>query len=922
MKSTKPKTLLTSALPYANGSIHVGHLVEYIQTDIYSRFLKLIGEDVIYCCADDAHGTAIEIKADKEGITPEELIAKVNEEHLADFKKFHIHFDNYYSTHSDENKQLSTLIYERLKAKGLIYTKEIESFYDEKAKRFLPDRYVKGECPKCGALDQYGDVCEKCNSTYKPTDLISPYSTISNTTPIRKKTLHYFFKLSTMSEKLRDFFKQRNFQPEVVNYLNNWIDEGLQDWDISRDGPYFGFNIPGEEDKYFYVWLDAPIGYLASCKNYCTKNNIDAEKEYFFNPDSKMLHIIGKDIMYFHFLFWPAMLMEADFHVPDDIIVHGFLTVNKEKMSKSRGTFIVASQFAEMYNPEYLRYYYAKVLSRKLADVDLDLDAFIESVNSELVANLGNFCYRSLSFLHKHFEGVLSKFNDEEHPVIKEVLLKVDEVKKHYENLNFNQAVLKIMEISSIGNKFFQDNAPWKLVKENKYGVAHNVCSICANITKILSIIIGPILPVFSLNLQKQLNVENQTWSNIDFSLKNCSISLPEILVSKIEEKVEFKNPGKEVRDINLHISKDVKALGLKVCIAQINNVHVKKKHEGLEKEKKLFVKDFKVLENHENIISEFKDIYSKVNVDVDTPMEHLHKLIQEKGQLPQINTVVDSYNLVSAKTMLAMGAHDLNKIKGDIHLRFVEPTDKYIELDQKEVQKLPSNEFGYVDDESQVLCRLNIKQSNITKVDENTLNIVLIVDGNSNTSDEYLLNATEEACKNIVKYCGGSYNILAFGDQFPLNLKVAKVLEAKLHPNSDKLIVMSIDIGEETPRQLVAGLQKYYSPEELVGKKIAVVSNLKPAKLGGELSQGMLIAAEDSNVKVVKIIEPSGGNPGDQVKCGSMESSSKEIKIDDFFKLKILTKDGNIFVKNYNENLMLKGEPIKIDLPDNCEIG
>jgi methionyl-tRNA synthetase len=434
MKSSKPKILLTSALPYANGSIHIGHLVEYIQTDIFARFLRLTGEDVIYCCADDAHGTAIQIKAEKEGITPEELIANVKKEHEDDFAKFHIAFDNYYSTHSEENKVLSTEIYNRLKKKGLIHTKDIESYYDEEAKRFLPDRYIKGTCPKCGAEDQYGDVCESCNSTYKPTDLVNPYSTITHSTPVRKTTEHYFFKLSAIADTVRTYFKPPDLHPEVINYLNNWIDEGLQDWDISRDGPYFGFKIPEEEDKYFYVWLDAPIGYFASCKNYCDKNGLNAE-DYYMNKDAEIRHIIGKDIMYFHFLFWPAMLIGADFNVPKSITVHGFLTVNKEKMSKSRGTFILAREFAEMYNPEYLRYYYARVLSRKLNDIDLDFNAFIEAVNSELAGNLGNFCYRALSFLDRNFDKKIVDFDEKEYPVLADIVKKTEEVKHYFEQV-------------------------------------------------------------------------------------------------------------------------------------------------------------------------------------------------------------------------------------------------------------------------------------------------------------------------------------------------------------------------------------------------------------------------------------------------------------------------------------------------------
>ena len=435
------RIVVTSALPYANGDIHIGHLVEYIQTDIFVRFLKLIGKDAIYCCADDTHGTPIQIKAEQLGIKPEELISKVHKEHLSDFKSFLIDFDSYYSTNSPENKEYADKIFNSLKDKGFIYTKEVENFYDEKEKRFLPDRYVKGECPKCGAKDQYGDVCEKCNATYKPIDLINPYSTISKTTPVRKKSEHYFFKLSEMSEKIDNWLTtNKKLQPEIVNYVRNWIKEGLNDWDISRDGPYFGFKIPGEEDKYYYVWLDAPIGYIASTQNYCKQNGLDAEKDYWKNKNSEIIHFIGKDIIYFHFLFWPAVLMESGFNLPSYEVVHGFLTVNGEKMSKSRGTFLTARDFLKKYNPEYLRYYYAKLLSKKMSDIDLDFSDFADSVNNELVANIGNFCYRVLSFLEKNFDSSFDSIEEDE-KLFGEIIKLTEKIREDYDNVNFKNVV-------------------------------------------------------------------------------------------------------------------------------------------------------------------------------------------------------------------------------------------------------------------------------------------------------------------------------------------------------------------------------------------------------------------------------------------------------------------------------------------------
>src|SRR3989338_11313658 len=365
VKFKEKKIVITSALPYANGPIHVGHLVEYIQTDIFVRFLRLTGRDVVYCCADDTHGTPIEVKSMDLGIKPEELIAKFSKEHQEDFNNFHISFDSYYSTNSKENKYLSDLFFERLKKKGLIYKKSIEVTYCEHCKRTLPDRYVKGKCPKCNAPDQYGDVCENCNAAYKTIDLIEPYCAICKNKPIRKSSTHYFFRLSKFSSKLEKWLnKNNNLQPEIRHFVLNWIKNGLEDWNISRDGPYFGFKIPGEEDKYYYVWLDAPIGYIASTENYCTKHDLKTE-DYWNSKNAKIYHFIGKDIVYFHFLFWPAMLLGSGFSLPHDIVVHGFLTVNGEKMSKSRGTFFTAREFLQSYNAEYLRFYYASMLSKK-----------------------------------------------------------------------------------------------------------------------------------------------------------------------------------------------------------------------------------------------------------------------------------------------------------------------------------------------------------------------------------------------------------------------------------------------------------------------------------------------------------------------------------------------------------------------------
>ncbi len=544
------RVLVTSALPYANGSLHLGHLVEYIQTDIFVRFLRLIGEDILYVCADDTHGTPIEIKAAELGISPEGLISKVYDEHVKDFNDFLISFDNYYTTHSPENKYYSDLIFLRLKNKGFVYTKDIEVTYCENCKRTLPDRYVKGNCPKCNAPDQYGDVCEVCNATYKTIDLIEPYCTICKNKPIRKTSTHYFFKLSKFSNKLESWLnKNKNLQLETKNFVLNWIRNGLEDWNISRDGPYFGFKIPGEENKYYYVWLDAPIGYIASTDNYCKKHDLKTE-DYWSDKGARIYHFIGKDIIYFHFLFWPAMLLGSDFELPYDIVVHGFLTINGEKMSKSRGTFFTAREFLQKYNPEYLRFYYASLLTKSISDIDLNFDDFSKKINNELASNIGNFCYRVLNFLNKNFDGEIKDI-EKNKDLINEINKKIRNIEKNYYELKFNEVVKDILHISSIGNKYFQDNEPWKLFNKDKHKV-HTILGFCTNIIKNISILVEPIIPRFATSLQKQLNLKNLKWNDLNFNLKNHKIGKEEILISKMEFENKFPLSLKVAQIVNI----------------------------------------------------------------------------------------------------------------------------------------------------------------------------------------------------------------------------------------------------------------------------------------------------------------------------------------------------------------------------------
>lgn len=534
MNRTKDKIVLTNALIYANGPAHMGHMLEYVQADIISRALKLLGHEVIFCGAEDTHGAPIEIKALQAGIKPETLIKQIEELHQKDFKDFNISYDSYYNTNSPENQRLAELVFNRLKAKNLIYKKTMELTYCEHDKRFLPDRYVKGTCPKCGAIDQYGDQCEKCGTAYTTTELIKPYCTLCKNTPIRKNSDHYFFKLGEFSEKLREWLNtNKNLQPEIRNQIVAWIDKGLDDWCVSRDGPYFGFKIPGEDNKYFYVWLDAPIGYISSLSH--NRGSIDKGLEYWNN--ARVIHIIGKDIIYFHLLFWPAILMGADMKLPENILVHGFLNVNNEKMSKSRGTFLNAIELSALVKPEYFRYYIASNLSRTMSDINLDLEDFKDRINNELVSNIANFVYRVLSFTNKNFESRVTSGTDEK--VLTEAKAIAHETLEYYEHYELRQAVQSISRLSALGNKYFQENEPWKLIKTDKdieKEEVHTIINTAVNIVKDLIIVLNPVLPEFSKSISKQLNIENIDIDELNKKIRDHTINLAEIIFQKIEK--------------------------------------------------------------------------------------------------------------------------------------------------------------------------------------------------------------------------------------------------------------------------------------------------------------------------------------------------------------------------------------------------
>nr|VFK13830.1 MAG: methionyl-tRNA synthetase [Candidatus Kentron sp. LPFa]VFK29596.1 MAG: methionyl-tRNA synthetase [Candidatus Kentron sp. LPFa] len=528
--NTSPRTILvTSALPYANGPIHIGHLVEYIQTDIWVRFQRLHGNTCYYVCADDAHGTPIMLRAIDAGISPEALIEQVAREHRADFNDFHIGFDNYHTTHSDENREYAHLIYERLQAGEHIVTRAVQQAFDPVKNMFLPDRFIRGECPRCGAQDQYGDSCEACGATYNPSDLKNPVSVLSGATPVEKESEHHFVRLGDFSDMLREWVGSEGrfpaVQPEIANKLEEWFQTGLKDWDISRDAPYFGFEIPGAPGKYFYVWLDAPIGYMASFKNLCAREGIDFDAFWGKDSQAELYHFIGKDIAYFHTLFWPAQLRGADFRTPSAVFCHGFLTVDGQKMSKSRGTFIKARTYLDHLNPEYLRYYFACKLTGGIEDIDLNQDDFVQRVNADLVGKVVNIASRCAGFITKRFEGRLAGELDS--PTLYDAFVaKGDAIAEYFEAREFGKAIREIMALADRANQYIDERKPWILAKNVEKGEElQSVCTMGLNLFRVLMIYLKPILPVTAKKVEVFLRVPVLRWGDRKTPLLGCPIN-------------------------------------------------------------------------------------------------------------------------------------------------------------------------------------------------------------------------------------------------------------------------------------------------------------------------------------------------------------------------------------------------------------
>lgn len=539
----KERIVITAALPYANGPLHIGFLLEAIQADIYARFLRLLQKDVLYICASDMHGTPIEVNAKKAGIEPEKFVHRFWKEHKEDLDSFLISLDNFHKTHSTENKELSTYFFTELKKKKYLYIKNMDVMHCPHCQRTLPDRYVKGTCPLCNIPDQYGDVCEGCGSVLKGTDLRNPQCSLCGNTPIVKTSPHYFFKLSAFTEKLKHWFKSdKSIQPEVSHLLKEWLDKGLEDWCISRDAPYFGFEIPDSkketgEKKYFYVWLDAPIGYISSTKNYCDKKKSSWEKYW---KKGSVYHFIGKDIIYFHFLFWPAMLMAMNIPPPKMITAHGFITVDGQKMSKSRGTFFTAKDFIKLFPAETLRFYYASHLDRKVVDVNLQLEELKAVANNVLVGNIANFCYRVLTFAEKNY-GAITKIAEEK-KLQQEIEILIADINTNYQDMDFKSAVKNILKITDLGNAYFQKAAPWTDPAKAEAAVGW-----CVTIARNAAILVSPILPELSRKVHAAMKEKDLSWDDLHFRWKG-KLKLVEKLAVKIEELPTTKKFPLELR--------------------------------------------------------------------------------------------------------------------------------------------------------------------------------------------------------------------------------------------------------------------------------------------------------------------------------------------------------------------------------------
>ena len=888
------KILVTSALPYANGSIHLGHLVEYIQTDIWVRFQKMQGNTCHYVCADDTHGTPIMLRAEKEGITPEQLIARVAEEHQADFKAFHVEFDHYGSTHSAETREFSETIYKRLRAAGLIEKRSIEQFYDPIKQMFLPDRFIKGECPKCHAKDQYGDNCEACGAAYAPTDLINPFSAVSGAKPELRNSDHYFFKLSadTCQQFLREWTRSGALQPEAANKMQEWLgiegENKLTDWDISRDAPYFGFEIPDAPGKYFYVWLDAPVGYMGSFKQLCEKQThphpnppLEGEGDQFlplqgegqdgdgslnfddyWKPDSKaeLYHFIGKDILYFHALFWPAMLQHAGYRTPTKLFAHGFLTVNGEKMSKSRGTFITAKSYTDhIKNTEYLRYYYAAKLNGSMEDIDLSLEDFVAKVNSDLIGKYINIASRTAGFITKRFNGRLGDgvIKEDDHVLLAPLMARIPGIADFYESREYSKVVREVMFLADLTNQFIGKYQPWDLAKQQgKDELLHYVCTCSLNAFRQLTLYLKPLLPELAKGVEVFLNIPPLEWKDASTLLpfdhhineyKHLMTRLdPKLIEAMVAANQESLKPMTESHSQQRHAEAQLHATSLPSPAGR-----------GIEGEgaHKLPMPES---------VKAFARKLRQEQTDAESLMWALLRDRRLGGAKFRRQHSVEPYVL----DFFCNEANLAIELDGGQHAEAQTRDDKrsaFLKAKGIDVLRFWNNEV--LAETEAVLEKIWQELGMRKAIVSSTGAPSPLAPGETTSHSTRPAKDTGQVAGYLPAGEGNKSEIINVDGFSKIDLRVAKIVNAEQVEGAEKLLKLTLDIGEANPRTVFAGIKSAYDPEKLKGRLTVMVANLAPRKMKFGLSEGMVLAASGDAPGLFILSPDEGAQPGMRIK-------------------------------------------------------
>lgn len=817
------KILVTSALPYANGSIHLGHMLEHIQTDIWVRFQKMRGHDCHYVCADDAHGTPIMLSAQKSGVSPQALIDQVHKEHTADFRGFLVHHDNYYTTHSPENKAFAEKIYNRLKKAGYITSKVIKQAYDAEKGMFLPDRFVKGECPNCHSPDQYGDNCDQCGATYDPTELINPYSVLSGSTPIEKDSEQFFFDLPQFESFLSEWLSEEHVQPEIANKIREWFTDGLHPWDISRNAPYWGFEIPGQKDKYFYVWMDAPIGYMASFKNYCEQKQLNFSDYWSADSEAELHHFIGKDIARFHTLFWPAMLKGANYRTPTAVYCHGFLTVNGEKMSKSRGTFIQAATYLEHLKPEYLRYYFASRLSNKIEDMDMNIEEFRQKVNADLIGKVVNIASRSAGFIRKHFNNRLSSELD--NPILfGESMSVAADVADYYENRQYSSAMRDIMQFADEVNQYIDAEKPWVMIKDDmQRDKVHAVCTTAINLFKQLMLMLTPVLPNVAQDSQAFLQMESWDWSDLSELLLDKEIANFQPLLQRIEEEqmTAMMDATKALAEKEAASAAPAGSpSGIDTSADSVDNGD---------------------MQTEADVFAELDNLLDASLDESDTPPASASAVERE---VPPTPTPAPEQKPEPLKRVIP------EKKSSDDELPM--PQDVAAIL----AQASESTKQGIV------AGKKIPSAAEIELAESNSKERLLVL----KKSEQLAAEKNKAAAKATSTLESADNAYITIDDFAKIDLRVGVVIDAKSVEEADKLLHLTVDIGESEPRSIFAGIKKHVAVNDILGMNVVVVSNLKPRKMRFGMSEGMVLCASGGDD--IFIINPADGSlPGMPIK-------------------------------------------------------